>query len=67
MPIGAGLLDEALGRACGELLAASGHSDVIDAGGALLAADGDEIVTSDPGDLTALAEVSGRHVELIQV
>lgn len=59
-------LDEALGRACGELLAAAGRSDVIDAGIALLAADGDEIVTSDPGDLTALAEASGRHVELVQ-
>lgn len=59
-------LDEALGRACGELLAAAGRSDVIDAGVALLAADGDEIVTSDPDDLTALAEASGRHVELIQ-
>lgn len=60
-------LDETLGRACGDLLAASGHSDVIDAGIALLAADGDEIVTSDPRDLTSLAEASGRHVELIQV
>lgn len=60
-------LDDSLGRACGELLAASGHSDVIDAGIALLAADGDEIVTSDPRDLTALAEAAGRHIELITV
>jgi hypothetical protein len=60
-------LDETLGRACGELLVASGQSDVIDAGIALLAADGDEIITSDPRDLTALAAACGRHVELVQV
>lgn len=60
-------LDEALGRACGELLAAAGRADVIDAGIALLAADGDEIMTSDPRGLTALAEATGRHVEVVQV
>lgn len=60
-------LDERFGRACGELLAAAGRSDVIDAAIALLAADGDEIVTSDPRDLTVLAEAAGRHVELIPV
>lgn len=60
-------LDDVLGRSCGELLATSGHSDVIDAAVALLAGDGDEIVTSDPRDLTALVAATGRHVELIQV
>lgn len=59
-------LDEALGRAAGQLLAAAGHSDVIDAGVVLLAADGDEIVTVDRDDLAQLAAVSGRHVELVQ-
>ena len=60
-------LDEALGRAAGELLAKSRSADVIDAALVLLASDGDEIVTSDPDDLKTLAAVNGRHVELIQV
>lgn len=59
-------LDEILGRAAGELLAASGSRDVIDAALVLLAADGDHIVTSDPDDLEPLARASGRHVELIR-
>jgi len=58
-------LDEELGRAAGQLLAASGLADVIDAGVALLAADGDEIVTVDRGDLGQLVAALGRHVELI--
>lgn len=59
-------LDEPLGRLAGQLLAVSGHSDVIDAAVALLAHDGDEIVTSDVADLTALSAATGRHVELIR-
>lgn len=58
-------IDEALGRAAGELLARTARSDVIDAALVLLAADGDVIVTSDPNDLSPLAAASGRHVELI--
>lgn len=58
-------LDEALGRSAGELLAATGQSDVIDAGVALLADDGDDIATSDPRDLHELMIARGRHVELI--
>lgn len=58
-------LDESLGRAAGELLAASGLGDVVDAGIVLLAADGDEIVTIDRKDLARLAAALGRHVELI--
>jgi hypothetical protein len=58
-------LDEPLGRAAGRLLGAAGLADVIDAGVVLLAVDGDEIVTVDRHDLERLAEVSGRHVELI--
>ena len=58
-------VDEPLGRQAGELLAASGRSDVIDAALALLAMDGDDIVTSDPDDLAALVRATGRHVELI--
>jgi len=59
-------LDEPLGRAAGQLLAASGLADVIDAGVVLLATDGDEIVTVDREDLEQLAAASGRHVELIR-
>ena len=60
-------LDEALGRASGELLAATGHSDVIDAALVLLAEDGDAIVTSDPDDIEPLARAARRQVELIRV
>jgi hypothetical protein len=59
-------VDETLGRSAGELLGAAGTSDVIDAALVLLSNDGDEIVTSDPGDLELLAAISGRHVELIR-
>lgn len=59
-------LDERLGRAAGELLAASGVDDVVDAGLVLLASDGDLIVTADGEDLSRLAAASGRHVELIR-
>lgn len=57
-------LDDDLGRRSGILLAAAGRSDVIDAALVLLAVDGDDIVTSDPDDLLALAVVAGTHVEL---
>jgi hypothetical protein len=59
-------LDEALGRAAGELLGAARANDVIDAALVLLAGDGDQIVTSDPDDLEPLTVVAGRHVELIR-
>lgn len=60
-------LDGDLGRAAGELLAAAGQSDVIDAAIVLLANDGDHVVTSDVEDLEDLAAASARHVELIRV
>lgn len=59
-------LDEVLGRAAGELLAASGLSDFVDASIILTAGDGDEIVTSDIEDLRPLAAASGLHVELVR-
>ena len=49
-------LDEALGRAVGALLGATDQEDVIDAALVLLSQDGDRIVTSDPDDITHLAE-----------
>ena len=55
-------IDELLGRRAGLLLAVSGRSDAI-----CLASDGDDILTSDPGDLRELAEAANVHVELIPV
>lgn len=60
-------LDDALGRRAGVLLASTGGADVIDAAVVLLAVDGDEIVTSDPGDLRQLAEAANVQVDLIPV
>jgi hypothetical protein len=60
-------LDDQLGRRAGLLLAASGGADVIDAALICLAADGDDVLTSDPGDLKDLAQAAGVHVELIPV
>jgi hypothetical protein len=59
-------LNEALGRAAGELMGATRTSDVVDAALVLLAADGDEIVTLDRDDFTALVAAADRHVELIR-
>jgi len=60
-------LDDGLGRRAGMLLARSGLADAIDAAVVCLAGDGDDILTSDPGDLRALAQTAGVHVELIPV
>lgn len=59
-------IDQALGRAAGELLGAARRSDVIDACLVLLAGDGDEIVTEDRHDVEVLVAATGRHVELIR-
>lgn len=53
-----------LGRRAGTLLARSGTRDAIDAAVVCLAADGDDILTSDPGDLQALVTAAGVFVEL---
>ena len=60
-------LDDVLGRATGELLAAARGQDVIDGALVLLARDGDYIVTSDPDDIEPLARASRRHIEIIHV
>lgn len=60
-------LDEELGRRAGVLLARAGGDDAIDAALVGLATDGDDVLTSDPSDLRALAEAAGVHVELIPV
>lgn len=46
------------------MLAKAGTSDVIDAALVLLAEDGDEIITSDPDDLTLLASQASLAARL---
>jgi hypothetical protein len=60
-------LDDELGRAAGELLERAGSSDVIDAALAILADDGDDVVTSDVADFETLAAHLDRHVEILHV
>jgi hypothetical protein len=48
------------------LLATTGLSDVVEAALALLAADGDEIVTLEREDIATLVAATGRHVELLR-
>jgi hypothetical protein len=60
-------IDDSLGRRAGILLDRSGKSDAIDAAVVCLAADGDDILTSDPGDLLALAQAADIHIEIIAV
>ena len=60
-------LDEELGKKAGVLLGHSGAEDAVDAALVCLAADGDDILTSDPGDFRALAEAAGVHVDLVSV
>jgi hypothetical protein len=54
------------GERAGELLGAARTDDPIDATVVLLARAGDQILTSDLGDLRALAEAAGREPELIR-
>jgi hypothetical protein len=60
-------IDDDLGRSAGMLLAEAGSDDVLDAAVVLLATDGDNILTSDPDDLTRLAIHAGTHIEIIPV
>jgi hypothetical protein len=60
-------LDESFGRRVGKLLARTKTSDVIDAAVALLATDGDEILTTDADDLRVLVRATGAHVDIIVV
>jgi hypothetical protein len=60
-------LDEELGKRAGVLLARSGGDDPIDAALIALSTDGDDVLTSDPADLRALAEAAGVHLDLIPV
>jgi hypothetical protein len=53
------------GRRAGELLAATGTSDPIDASVALLATADDRLYTSDPGDLRKLCSAAGIKAVVI--
>ena len=62
------ILTEPTARAAGALCGQAGTSDVVDAvvvTGAV--GRGDAVVTSDPGDLLRLAEVTSQRIELIAV
>ena len=60
-------LDAELGRNAGVLIAGSGHTDAIDAALVALADHGDQIITSDPGDLSILAATSNRRINVVPV
>jgi hypothetical protein len=60
-------LDDAFGRRAGSLLGRTRRTDAVDAAVVLLAADGDTILTSDPGDLKALAAAAAVHVDIVRV
>jgi hypothetical protein len=60
-------LDDALGRRAGVLLGRTKTKDVIDGALALLAEDGDEILTADAEDIRPLVEATGIHVEIVEV
>jgi hypothetical protein len=53
------------GREAGILQAAAGTADAIDATVVLLAAPGDRILTSDPGDITRLAAAADNRAVVI--
>lgn len=54
-------------RAAGELLAATGSADVVDALLAVLALPGDQLLTSDPDDLRSLVGGRGIPVTVVTV
>ncbi len=54
-------------RLVGRLLRQNGTTDVVDGTIVDIANDGDEILTSDPGDIRALAMVAGKAVLITRV
>jgi hypothetical protein len=60
-------LDEVDARALGALLGATGTSDVVDGHVAVLAAAGDEVLTSDPDDMQRLLAARGVGVRVIGI
>jgi hypothetical protein len=57
-------LDPPRARRCGLLLADTGTADIADAAVALLAQDGDTVLTSDPGDLERLLDATGTRARI---
>lgn len=61
-------IDETLARRIGVLVGESGTSDIVDAMVVLCAIDaGAAVVTSDPGDITALAEAAQAKLRIIAI
>jgi hypothetical protein len=60
-------LDVQLGQQSGALLGKTRGADVIDAALAILAGDGDVLLTSDPTDLALLVRAAGVHVDVVRV
>lgn len=58
-------LDPATARRVGELLARAGTADVVDGSVVDSAVSGDEILTSDPEDLSRLAAAGGKRLAII--
>lgn len=58
-------VDLATAQAAGELLRASGSVDVVDALVALAARSGDQVLTSEGGDLTALLDARGVEAVVV--
>lgn len=54
-------------RHVGTLLGRAGRRDVVDGSIVDAAVDGDEILTTDPDDITALAQHSGKNLIVTQV
>lgn len=54
-------------KEAGELLGRAGHSDVVDALVALCALPGDQLLTSDPGDLVPLLRAREVDVTVVRV
>lgn len=58
-------VDLELAQAAGQLIGRAGTSDPIDATLVLVSERGDEILTSDPGDIGHLVRVLGRRVDVL--
>ncbi|MHB8325362.1 MAG: twitching motility protein PilT [Candidatus Dormibacteria bacterium] len=58
-------VDRSLGQEAGVLLGRAGRGDAVDATVVAVANTGDRIITSDPADIRALVEASGRAVLVI--
>ena len=60
-------LDNDLGRRAGVLLTRAGLVDAIDTALVALCRPGDQIVTSDPADIDALADAARLRVDIIAI